>query len=268
MKLDYFTLLSDEPIKLSNIGTLVPPKLIDIRKKIGIDTYNVFLSLTKLTPKKYYVDVCKKTEYWETLTKKEKMDITLYDVVIDNTPLMYQYISMFSFFFKEDVYIKEYSFILLNPEITHKFQKDEIQLQENELIGIINAKNFDDILYLIRQICYIQNDDEDEKRIKFKNKKAKKLWDKMQNSPQMKKTKKDSEQTYSMGNIVSAVAYKNPSTDIVSIWNWTVFQLYDQFTRIKFDKRQSISDTRISVWGDEKGQYKDTLWCMNYYDKN
>lgn len=271
MKLDYFTLLSGEPIRLSNVGTLVPPKLIDIRKKIGIDTYNVFLSLLKLTPKKYYVDVCEKTEYWDALTEQEKEDVTLYDTVLDNTALMYQYIAMFSFFFKEDVFVKEYSFILLNPDVKHEIINDEIQLKQGELVGIINSDSFNDILKLICQICYIQSTDEkddESKQLKFKNKLAEKMWKKMQNSNQKKKIKKDNEKMYSIGNIISSVAHKDSSLNIISVWNLTVFQLYDQFTRIKFERSQGISDFRVSAWGDEKKQYKDTIWCTNFFEKD
>ena len=265
MKLDYFTLLSDEPIRLSNVGTLIPPKLINIRKDIGLDIYGVFLSLIKMTPKTYYEKIVDKKEYWDSMTKKQKSSITLYDIIMDDPNLTLQYISMFSFFFKEDVYIKEFTFILMNPDIEHKFVNNEIELQDGELVGIINADNITQVLSLIGQLCYIDDGKEDEKNLKFKNKKAKRLWEKMKKANENQK-ENSNDISYSIPNIMSSVASKDASTNIRTIWDWTVFQLFDQFTRLKLDKDQIISDTRVSVWGDEKNKYKNSLWFTNFYE--
>ena len=45
MKLDYFTLLSEEPVKLQNIGSIKSPKINDI-KKITFPVYQTYIDLS------------------------------------------------------------------------------------------------------------------------------------------------------------------------------------------------------------------------------
>lgn len=264
MKLDYFTLLSDEPIGLSNVGNLIPPKLIQIRKRIGFSNYNMFLVLLRMTPEMYYTKIKNDVEYWESLTKKEKNSLKLYDVIKKEKSLEINYIALLSFFFEQDVVFKNDMFLMLNPEFEHQISNDSINTQKGELVGIIYEENFKTILSLISQLCYMDDNSEDEENLKFKNSKAKRLWEKMKKANLQKKAVEDS--TRSIPNMISSISAQL-KIDINQVWNWTVFQLYDQFTRIGFCEAQERNARSVSVWGDKEGKYKSSVWCTNYYEK-
>ena len=264
MKLDYFTLLSDELIRLPYVGNLIPPKLIQIRK-VGFSNYNMFLVLLRMTPEMYYTKIKKDDEYWNLLTKKEKNSLKIYDVIKKEMSLAINYVAMFSFFFEQDVFFNDEMFLMLNPEFEHKISENSINTEKGELVGIICEENFKTVLSMISQLCYMEdNSDNDEENIKFKNSKAKRLWDKMKKANIRKKTVEDS--TRSIPNMISSVSAQL-KIDINKVWNWTVFQLYDQFTRIGFCEAQDRNARSVSVWGDKEGKFKTSIWCTNYYEK-
>ena len=71
----------------------------------------------------------------------------------------------------------------------------------------------------------------------------------------------------SIPNIISAVASKHPSLNLTSIWDLTIFQLLDSFSRLQANTVYEIDSTRVSVWGDEKKTFDPALWYKNIYDK-
>ena len=79
----------------------------------------------------------------------------------------------------------------------------------------------------------------------------------------MKKAKK-SDPNLSLPNIISAVSNTHPTINPLNVWNLTVFQLLDSFTRLQSNKIYDINATSVSVWGDEKKQFDFSLW----YKKN
>lgn len=266
MKLDYFTLLSDEPIWLPKIGTLIPPKLRQIKRQIGFSNYNMFLVLLNLTPETYYMKIKKDVEYWNSLTKKEKNNLTIYGMIKKEQGLLMHYIALFSFFFKEDIRYKDGLFLMLNPTMEHAPDINTQNIKQGELIGIVSEDNFRTVMSLIKQLCFMDDGfgNEDEKKLKFKNAKAKRMYERMKNSPQPKTIKE--EKTRSIPNMISSIPTKL-HIDIDRVWNWTIFQLYDQYTRIEYCAQQNRLARSVSIWGDKERKYDPSIWCTNYYEK-
>ena len=50
--------------------------------------------------------------------------------------------------------------------------------------------------------------------------------------------------------------------------NITVYQLIDSFQRTVVNKKFEMAAHSVSVWGDEKKQFDDSLWYKNIYDKD
>ena len=269
MKLDYYTLLCPEPISLS-IGTIRKPSLREIGKltfpKFGM--YQVYL---KLTPRDYYtiLNTDKKETYWDVLSDEQQNNMTVYDVVLLDESVLHTYLEIFNFFFVERIIFIDNLFLVLNTD-DYTIPVEEIELTKQNVKALINPNTFPDVIDILQQICCIKsNDPLDDVKPKFKNEKAKRLYERMLKAKEKQnniKAKKDM-MNMSLPNIISATASKNSGLNIINIWDATLFQLYDQFEKTQNDDVHYMNSVRVAVWGDEKNQFDPTLWYKNNYDK-
>ena len=261
IELDYGTRLSPDPIKLS-IGTLIKPKLRDI-SKVTFDTYSYYESLAKLTPKSYYNAVRKNmggVEYWESLSLEERNNLKLFDIIIKEAELKNSYLEMFNFFFVENVVIYEDLFVVLKEGI------NEISSQSNaeDVRGIITKENFNDIIFVIQQICCIEDKSNNEE-LKFKNNLAKELYFKMQKAVEKQKIERKEDKNFELPNLISAVSNSHPTIDPINVWDLTVYQLMDSFNRLQTNRMLDMQATSVSVWGDKKNAFNAALWYKNQF---
>lgn len=261
IELDYGTRLSPDPIKLS-IGTLIKPKLRDI-SKVTFDTYSYYESLAKLTPKSYYNAVRKNmggVEHWESLSLEERNNLKLFDIIIKEAELKNSYLEMFNFFFVENVVIYEDLFVVLKEGI------NEISSQSNaeDAQGIITKENFNDIIFVIQQICCIEDKSNNEE-LKFKNNLAKELYFKMQKAVEKQKIERKEDKNFELPNLISAVSNSHPTIDPINVWDLTVYQLMDSFNRLQTNRMLDMQATSVSVWGDKKSTFNPALWYKNQF---
>lgn len=267
MILDYGTLLSDEPIELS-IGTIRMPKLRNIRK-ITFDKFALFQIYMKITPKLYYTNNINesKTQYWDSLEKSQQESMNMYNVALIEDDVLNMYLDVFNFFFEEKVIFKDGLFVILYNNCNEI--DDSFELTNENTKSIMNEKIFLEVIDLLQQICCIKDYESMDEIPKFKNKKAKKLWERMQKAKEEAEKRKSKERNInlSLPNIISSVAAKSFSLNIINIWDITIFQLYDQFGRLQLDDSHYINSVRLSVWGDEKKVYNPELWHLNTFEK-
>jgi len=265
MILDYGTQLSPDPITLS-IGTLKKPRLKDI-SRISFSTFNTYEVFLKCSPKEYYTKILKSNggiEKWNAIADSDKDILTMYTLLKDDVQLQNIYTQLFNFFFEERVVFKEGFFILLYGDIE---QNNEIA-PEN-IRGVISEDTFPQIIDIIQQICCIHSKaDEDAADQNFKNDIARKLFEKMQKAlkKQEEERKVKADKNLSLSNIISSVSALHPSINLINIWDLTIFQLYDTFRRMQGNLIFDMNSTSVSVWGDEKNKFDQTLWHKNYYD--
>lgn len=269
MKLDYFTLLCPEPISLS-IGTIKPPTLRDIGK-LTFPVFGMYQVYLKLTPSDYYELLNRESgeKNWDTLTDNEKKEITLYDVVVFEDSLHDAFTDVFNFFFVERVIFRDGFFLVINTD-DYEILADEIEITKENLKGIINHTSFVDVLDILQQVCCIKSDNPlDDPKPKFKNAKAKRIYDKMLEANKVQNKNKQMKDilNFSLPNIISATANKSYGLNIINIWDATLFQLYDQFEKIQNDDTHYMNVVRVAVWGDEKNQFDPSLWYKNNFDK-
>lgn len=266
MKFDYGTLLSPYPIKLS-IGTLRKPKLQNIAEELSFDKFGYYEFLMKMSPKTFYCEL-KGNEgktYWESLSIEEQENITLYSLVLKEEPLKKSYVEIFDFFFIEKVIFQEGYFVLLNNGVE---LNNDRTLQQEDIRGVISENIFMQVLNAIQQICCIAEKDENVDNIKFKNKLAKQLYLKMQRAAKKEAEKKKGDPDFTIPNIISSVSNKHETISPINVWQLTIFQLLDSFSRLQANTMFDIDSTRVSVWGDEKKTFNAALWYKNNYDKN
>lgn len=266
MKLSHGTQLSPYPIPLS-VGTLRKPKLRDIANprgkfKMSFEKFYFYEFLITMTPEEFFTkaDLEAGKEFWETLSEDERHGMTVYDLINTNPTLMRNFLEVFNFFFEETVLYVDGVFVLVNPEKDYEVETP----QREDIVGVIDSNNFSQILNVIQQVCCIAP--EEEEVPKFKNKLAERLYYQIQEGEKAQKKKSDINMT--LPNIISAVTSKHPSLNYTNVWKLTIFQLLDNFGRMREDAIYSIEWTRVAVWGDEKRTFDPARWYKNDFDKS
>lgn len=63
-----------------------------------------------------------------------------------------------------------------------------------------------------------------------------------------------------LGNIISAVAGRHPGLDIRTIWDITVYQLWDAFFRLCSNQFLDLQARSVAVWGDKHKRFDAAAW--------
>ena len=79
---------------------------------------------------------------------------------------------------------------------------------------------------------------------------------------------KKNAKNFAIPNVISSVAAMSNNLNIVNIWDATLFQLFDQFNKLRTNDVHYINEVRVSVWGDEKKHFDPALWYKNLFEDN
>lgn len=253
MKLAYHELLMPEPIKLKNIGGLRAPSVREVVKSYS--KYQVYLSLLMMTPDKYF-EAQGQSEQYESLPLEEKQQIQIFDLLVNDSNMLPVLKDLLTFFFDD----------LVQYDFDHKafllFDGTKGEDGNFILTGVIKSEIWLDLCDLILQMNYVSHKTEDFS--KAKNKKGLKLLERMmalrkKNKPQ----KVEHDPNMELGNIISSVAAKSPNLNILNIWDITIYQLWDLFTRLQINTFYDIQSTSVSVWGDKEKKFDSNGWYKN-----
>lgn len=258
-KLDYFDLISPEPIRVDKVGSIKCPQLSEIAK-ISYFTYGLYVSSLSLTPEKYFESMEKyglKVDA-ETILKTTKFDLVQLDKDFAKTIE-----SALNFFFVEKVFYDSENkiFVLIN--------QDSEDSNSGTIVGIIGKENYNTIINFILQRLYISKDENEiDDLSKIKSKRGKKIYEKiLKGRKQMRQAKeKSGDNELTLPNIISSVAAFSNNTNYSQIWDLTIYQLFDMFDRLQLIDQYSIQSTQVSVWGDKEKQFKIGLWNKNIYE--
>lgn len=220
MKLSYFELLSPEPVYLENVGGICSPKLKDIAS-IGIKKYQYYLSLLL-------------------------MEQELFDALSTNFELAIVLQQALDFFFQEDIVFSK--------------EKNCFIVQKNEnTIGLVTKDSYPIICDLIFQRNSMKSN-QTEDLSKIKNKKALEIMEKLQKGRAEKAKHTKVDKNMELGNIISAVANKSPSLNMINIWNLTVFQLWDCFSRICNNNAYTLQSMSVAIYGNKDKAFDINSW--------
>lgn len=256
MKLPYLELLSKESIELTGVGRLRKPTIEDIRK-LGRLRYNMYLSVVTMSVYEWYERIERLDEY-EQMPQEQKDSMNPYDLLVSDDEVVVLLCSALSFFFEEQVeYNKEYKIFLLKP-----IGDAEIEAED---IGVIHAGIWKELSDVIRQICHIKDDIEDVDIQSVKSNKAKSILRKLRKGRQkFRKAKASaSNPNYDLGNIVSYIVGYSHVYTYENVYDMTIYQLWDLFSRLKIDESFGIMSRSVSVWGDDKGQFDVNMRLQN-----
>jgi hypothetical protein len=264
MKLDYGTMTSPRPIQLA-IGCTIRKPTIDMVWDIGFETLGFYESFLSMTPETYFTKINPDAGkvYWEPLSDEERDSMTLYAAIVADQSLRGIYLELFRFFIEEPILYEQGFFIILNRGVDPSGS-----ITRNDVRGAITDKLFPQLLSILKQVCGMEADEEeiDASKLKFKNKTARKMFDKMQKAKKDQKKHGKRNPNLTLQNIVSAVATRHPSINYTNIGQLTIYQVMDCFNRLQNNAFYEIDSTRVSVWGDEKKTFKPEAWYKNEYD--
>lgn len=236
MRLTYFELISPEPIYMQNTGSIISPKLRDI-SLLGYHTYQTYLAILLIDPKSYLTMTGNPERYdslslFELLTANKQSRVLLQD--------------MLNFFISEDV--------IYSPAHHHFIVKNN-----DKIVGIIAKENYPQLCnFICQRISIKSNQEEDLSNIK--SKKALEIMQKLQKGRAEKAKQTKTDKNMELGNIISAVAGKSYSLNIVNIWDLTVFQLWDCFSRLSNNNIYDIQSMSVAAWGDKDNHFDATTW--------
>lgn len=242
LKLDYFELLSPEPIYIPHIGSILSPTLKDIAS-ISMNTYRYYLAVLLAEPRDYSMLIGQNIEK-EALPDKETLHI--FDMICGNEDAAIPLLAALNFFMKE--------------EVSYSAQHKCLLVQEEEkIIGIITKELYSQVCNLIFQRNCIRSTIEEDPS-KVKSKKALEIMEKLKIGRAKKSKKNQSDKNMELGNIISAVASKSPSLNILNIWDLTVYQLWDCFTRLNHNNVYDIQSMSVAAWGNKDNHFDAAGW--------
>lgn len=235
MKLSYFDLISPCPIHVSGVGDIFSPTLRRIAQ-IGAETYNFYLSLLLADEKTLFSD----------------------DAMTDFLK------NALAFFFKEEIfyYSDERCFIVTNNAVSVITDIEALsggrKLSDTDIVGVITGDNFSQICDLILQLNNIKRRDEDISKVK--NKKALDILKKIQKGRAERQKNKKADKNMEIANIISAVANRHPSLNMINIWDLTIYQLWDAFARLSNNSIYDIQSMSVAAWGDKDNHFDAAAW--------
>lgn len=248
------------------MGSIIKPKLKDIDSDdMSFEQLYFYEFLAVMTPEDYFTKMKgdEGKEQWEMINEDDRSKIKIFDVINADQTLQQSFLGLFNFFFKETVLYSDGYFVTLQPNKHYNIPSD---IKKNDIVGVITNDNFSEVLDIIRQICCIDVDIEKTEQPKFKNRAAERIFKKIEKAESKKKKKANKNLT--LPNIISSITVKHNSINFTNIWDYTIFQLLDNFYRLQTEDIHQIDCTRVSVWGDEKNTFDPARWYKNEYDKD
>lgn len=244
MKLSYFELLSPTPVQIENVGGIISPTLRDIAA-IGYNTYQYYLSIL-LMDLKSYLAMIGQSETYHLMSDEEKSHINMFEIFLANEQSSILLQRILNFFIKEDV--------------IYSHTRNGFTVQENgKNMGAITKDTYPLLCDLICQrSCVKTNRQEDLSKVK--SKKALEIMEKLQKGKAERAKQTKSDINMELGNIISAVANKSQSLNILNIWDLTVFQLWDCFTRLSSNNIYDIQSMSVAAWGNKDNYFDATAW--------
>lgn len=271
IKLDYFTLLSPDPIFINGVGNIKCPTLRDISKlEYKCNTYNFYVNIFLFTIDSYFKEfenenslmshypqelknkmLSLKSEY-DSLSEEEKNNITFFNFLVNDEVLKSRVSDALNFFIVENVVFNEEYNVFVTYD--KKINEDD----HPQIIGTIHSQNYADVIDIILQRLNIKNNKAKEEKLKVKNKIAEKLLAKMKKGSSQQKKQSDKKMT--LANLISALSSHHENLNIINIWDITVYQLYDQFNRTRLNDSYNILSTGVSIFGDKENKFDEMMW--------
>lgn len=273
MKLDYGTLISISPVELQNGMSIRSPLLKEI-SKLTFPVYQFYLGILLLDIESYYngLDqnplkddskygkqekelIQKIRNEYESLTDEEKEWVQPIDIISFDPILLNNVEEALSFF--------------LDCKVCYSYEHQAfIHVEHKKIAHTLPKSLYTEITDLILQRNGITRHIVSQEKPKFKSKLAEKLYYRTKQAEKKREKSRNTDRDMDLPNIISAVAARHHSLNILNIWDITVYQLYDQFQRLQNNTLYDIQSMSVAAWGDEKNNFDAAQWYKNLNIEN
>lgn len=187
-------------------------------------------------------------ELYNSQPKEEQEKCSFFDIVRVDQILSGQYATVFSFFSRTPVVFEQGEFVQMT--------------ETGEPGGVIKtAEDFEAVQQTIRIVCCV--DTKEKKKPEFAKNQSKigqSIWEKLQKGKKQYQKAKKSDKKYELSNLISAVAVRSNGLNFINVWDYTIYQLYEEFNRLNDNIQFEISMRQVSVWGDKDRKFDPTVW--------
>ena len=246
MKLDYLTLLRGQSIPINGIAHIRFPKLSEIAE-LGSGSYNQYITMLMMN-KDSIVKV------FEIKENNELNKVTLFDIIFNIEGLRDMFYNIFSFFIAEEL------FVSIPYQCFYVKKKDKNKINN---VRLIYQDNFEEIEDLILQTNYVNMSDE--KNLKPAGKHTEELLKKREKYKQKFANQNKNDMDISLANLISKLSTYNCGINLLNVWDYTIFQLFDQFFVMNNKRQIDMVNMSYSVWG---GEYKIPKWYESTFNKS
>lgn len=250
MELQYFDLISPLPFAIQGVGHIKPYTLRDVAS-VTQRAYSTYIALLNISPKDYCTAANPKLAGWyENLSDEDKGLLSMYDIAVSTADMQKSFAALLDSFFLE--------------KVTYDHAQDAFILSgENDVItGFINKENYALICNIILKFNHIDTKN-DINVSKIKNKKGLARYLEMQKKKNKKSAKPKADKNLDLGNIISAICSRHNSVNYTNVWDMTVYQLWDTFSRLRNIDVYECGKTAVSVWGDKENKFDFNSWFKN-----
>lgn len=219
--------------------------LEEIIEIIGFDTYASLTSVLSID-KNWILNVSLNMD--EQIPDEIVEKITTFDIFVSHLNLMDKLIKLLRIFLRYEniYYIPEYQIIVIDKGNIDKFIT-------------INGQNLDELFQLLRY-AYCLKFEKPEEEIKPANEKARQMLARIKKEdiehPKPKKSSID------LMSVISGVAHKSNSLNIINIWQLSLYQLWDSYYRLVIidDNNNTITGIYAGTVDKEKIDLKEISW--------
>lgn len=225
-------------IPIDGVGVLRQPRLSDIMTlRGGEQSYIEYLSLLSQT-----IDVMKRndptfSDAYEKMTDKQKEACSVFKIMTcGGESIRSRTQDALQFFFVE--------------RLSWDRRAECFYLGGSK--QRIDETNYEDICDAIQTISRVKKT-HIEKNLKFGSEKARSIYEKCKAAKEKfeKSKKHGDEKSLSYSNMAAAIAAKSYGYNMFNVWDLTVYQLWDQFSRINVNYQTDLYGQKWAAWGTE-----------------
>ena len=158
----------------------------------------------------------------------------------------------------------------IKGEVVPQVKKREFAIMDGgEVVGSINAQNYDEVSNAVRSFSLPNGDGETNGELKFSSENARKVYERCEAGRKKAKRKREqnsNNESFELGNIISAIATQHNSLNLLNIWGLTPYQLYNQFARVDRKTQLDVIGLKWAAWGSEPFEFDTWRTTMNKGD--
>lgn len=230
--IDHYSLISGAPCRSGDF-LVYPPTLGGIRD-VGYDNYRGFLSLFLMSQHDIFGLYGLKAD----ASVSSLSPIQLITII---PQLRATLLGSLSFFLRCEV--------CYSPSTGFFVGDDERALSLAQIL---------EIRKVILALCNVE-DSAIQESITFANERARQIYEKAQaGRARMKNKSNNNDADLELPNIIAAVSAHSPTYNLLNIWGLTVYQLYDQFSRLSGKIQLDVIGQKWAAWGTDDFDF--SLW--------